>query len=158
MKLAMSMFATREHYLEAKCKQQEAALAELAKYFTGCEAVRCDEWLDKGIFMPKCKCEHWQICPMCAPHFFDADGKRKPPELTPLQECRAALDALRQAAKEAAEHLRHEAAELKRAHTISGEWDGTEPEAMAECKRLIALADRLQANGQGKPPAVGGSA
>ena len=100
--------------------------------------------------MPKCKCEHWQICPMCAPHFFDADGKRKPPELTPLQECRAALDALRQAAKEAAEHLRHEAAELKRAHTISGEWDGTEPEAMAECKRLIALADRLQANGQGK--------
>lgn len=49
--------------------------------------------------MPKCKCEHWQICPMCAPHFFDADGKRKPPELTPLQECRAALDALRQAAK-----------------------------------------------------------
>ena len=52
----------------------------------------------------------------------------------------------RQAAKEAAEHLRHEAAELKRAHTISGEWDGTELEAMAECKRLIALADRLQAN------------
>ena len=66
--------------------------------------------------------------------------------LPPLQECRAALDALRQAAKEAAEHLRHEAAELKRAHTISGEWDGTEPEAMAECKRLMALAGRLQAN------------
>ena len=108
--------------------------------------------------MPKCKCEHWQICPMCAPHFFDADGKRKPPELTPLQECRAALDALRQAAKEAAEHLRHEAAELKRAHTISGEWDGTELEAMAECKRLIALADRLQANERGKPAAEGGSA
>lgn len=83
-----------------------------------------------------------------APHFFDADGKRKPPDLTPLQACRAALDALRQAAKEAAEHLRHEAAELKRAHTISGEWDGAELEAMAECKRLIALADRLQANAE----------
>ena len=39
MKLTMSMFATREHYLEAKCKQQEAALAELAKYFTSGNCV-----------------------------------------------------------------------------------------------------------------------
>ena len=61
-------------------------------------------------------------------------------------------DHLREAAKEAAEHLRNEAAELKRAHTVAGEWDGTEPDAMAECERLIALANRLQANGQGKPP------
>ena len=39
MELTMSMFAKREHYLEAKCKQQEAALAELAKYFTSGNCV-----------------------------------------------------------------------------------------------------------------------
>ena len=68
-----------------------------------------------------------------------------------MQACQAQLDALREAAKEAVEHLRNEAAELQRAHTVSGEWDGTEPEAMAECERLIALADRLQANARIKP-------
>ena len=45
----------------------------------------------------KCKCEHWQECPTCMPHRFDADGKLKPPELTPLQACRAELAALRAA-------------------------------------------------------------
>lgn len=39
MELSMSMFAKREHYLEAKCKQQEAAIAELAKYFTSGNCV-----------------------------------------------------------------------------------------------------------------------
>ena len=101
--------------------------------------------------MQKCKCEHWQECPICAPQRFDGSGMRKPPEPTPLQACQAQLDALREAAKEAVEHLRNEAAELQRAHTVSGEWDGTEPEAMAECERLIALADRLQANARIKP-------
>ena len=106
--------------------------------------------------MQKCKCEHWQVCPACAPGMFDANGKRKPPEPTPLQACRAALDALSEAAREAAEHLRNEAAELQMAHTVSGEWDGTEPEAMDECERLIALADRLQANATNSADAEGG--
>ena len=60
----------------------------------------------------------------------------------------AERDYLRAAAKEAAEHLRNEAAELKKAHTVSGEWDRTEPDAMDECERLIALANRLQTNAQ----------
>lgn len=63
----------------------------------------------------------------------------------------AQLDHLREAAKEAAEHLRNEAAELKKAHTVAGELDGTEPDAMAECERLIALANRLQANAGVQP-------
>ena len=69
----------------------------------------------------------------------------------------AERNQLREAAKEAAEHLRNEAAELQRAHTVSGEWDGTEPEAMDECEKLIALADRLQANGLSNRCAVGTS-
>ena len=50
--------------------------------------------------MKKCECEHWQECPTCMPHRFDADGKLKPPELTPLQACRAELAALRAAQAE----------------------------------------------------------
>ena len=45
----------------------------------------------------RCKCEHWQDCPTCAPQRFDADGKRKPPEPTPLQACRAELETMREA-------------------------------------------------------------
>lgn len=45
----------------------------------------------------RCKCEHWQECPTCAPQRFDADGKRKPPEPTPLQACRAELETMREA-------------------------------------------------------------
>lgn len=70
----------------------------------------------------------------------------------------AERDHLRAAAKEAAEHLRNEAAELKKAHTVSGEWDGTEPDAMDECERLIALANRLQTNTGNKPRGVATSA
>jgi hypothetical protein len=44
----------------------------------------------------RCKCEHWQDCPTCAPQRFDADGKRKPPEPTPLQACRAELESMRE--------------------------------------------------------------
>ena len=44
----------------------------------------------------QCKCEHWQDCPTCEPQRYDADGKRKPPEPTPLQACRAELDAMRE--------------------------------------------------------------
>lgn len=47
--------------------------------------------------MTRCKCEHWQDCPTCAPQRFDADGKRKPPEPTPLQACRAELETMREA-------------------------------------------------------------
>lgn len=53
MELTMSMFAKREHYLEAKCKQQEAALAELHAKVQKLERERdsykraCDEWAEK---------------------------------------------------------------------------------------------------------------
>ena len=98
--------------------------------------------------MQKCECEHWQICPICAPQCYDENGALKPPEPTPLQACSSALDALREAANEAAEHLLNEAAELKKAHTISGEWDGTAPEVMAKYEEILALANRLQSNDQ----------
>jgi hypothetical protein len=42
--------------------------------------------------MKQCKCEHWQQCPVCMPHRFDADGNLKPPEPTPLQAARAQID------------------------------------------------------------------
>ena len=42
--------------------------------------------------MQTCKCEHWQQCPICMPHRFDADGRVKPPEPTPLQACRHELE------------------------------------------------------------------
>ena len=39
--------------------------------------------------MKQCKCEHWQQCPVCMPHRFDANGNLLPPEPTPLQVCQA---------------------------------------------------------------------
>lgn len=60
--------------------------------------------------------------------------------------------------KEAAEILRKEAVELRNAHTTNGKWYEKEPEAMAGCAKFIALSKNLRTNGQGKPPAVGGSA
>ena len=43
--------------------------------------------------MKDCKCEHWQNCPICAPQRYDENGKRKPPEPSPLQ---AELRAMRE--------------------------------------------------------------
>ena len=44
----------------------------------------------------RCKCEHWQDCPTCAPTRFDAEGKRKLPEPTPLQVCRSEIEMMRE--------------------------------------------------------------
>ena len=44
--------------------------------------------------MKQCKCEHWQQCPVCMPHRFDAEGNRLPPEPTPLQAAQAQIKAL----------------------------------------------------------------
>ena len=46
--------------------------------------------------MKQCKCEHWQQCPVCMPHRFDAESNRLPPEPTPLQSARAEIEALNQ--------------------------------------------------------------
>lgn len=54
MELTMSMFAKREHYLEAKCKQQEVAMAELAKYFTSGNCVP----VERATIMAK---DFWRI-------------------------------------------------------------------------------------------------
>ena len=32
----------------------------------------------------KCRCEHWQTCPVCYPQGFDANGKRLPIKSNPL--------------------------------------------------------------------------
>lgn len=61
--------------------------------------------------MKQCKCEHWQQCPTCMPHRFDASGNLLPPERTPLQACRAQVTALTSAlfeAQEAAKALQDE--------------------------------------------------
>ena len=44
--------------------------------------------------MRKCKCEHWQQCPVCMPHRFDAEGNVLPPEPTPLQAARDEVERL----------------------------------------------------------------
>lgn len=42
----------------------------------------------------QCKCEHWQQCPICMPHRFDANGNLLPPEPTPLQAARNRIEEL----------------------------------------------------------------
>lgn len=44
--------------------------------------------------MKQCKCEHWQQCPVCMPHRFDAEGNVLPPEPTPLQAARDEVERL----------------------------------------------------------------
>ena len=44
--------------------------------------------------MTQCKCEHWQQCPICMPHRFDAEGNVLPPEPTPLQAARTEIERL----------------------------------------------------------------
>ena len=39
-----------------------------------------------------CKCEHWQECPTCTPHRFDAAGNRKAPQSDPIPRQRKPLD------------------------------------------------------------------
>ena len=46
--------------------------------------------------MKQCKCEHWQQCPVCMPHRFDADGSLLPPEPTLLQAARTEIASLKQ--------------------------------------------------------------
>ena len=57
--------------------------------------------------MKQCKCEHWQQCPVCMPHRFDAYGNLKPPEPTPLQAARAQIDRDTALLRQALEVLSH---------------------------------------------------
>lgn len=60
------------------------------------------------MIIKKCNCEHWQQCPVCMPHRFDAEGNRLPPEPTPLQACQVQVSALKNAlfqSQEAAKNL-----------------------------------------------------
>lgn len=43
----------------------------------------------------RCKCEHWQFCPVCAPQMFDGNGNRLPPEPTPLEAAKSEIERLR---------------------------------------------------------------
>lgn len=55
--------------------------------------------------------------------------------------------ALVSSAEEAAAILREEAAALRECHTVSGEWDDTEPDAQAAYERMLNAAERLAPNG-----------
>jgi uncharacterized coiled-coil protein SlyX len=46
--------------------------------------------------MRTCKCEHWEVCPVCKPEWFDSEGNRLPPEPTPLQKANGRIEELEQ--------------------------------------------------------------
>ncbi len=46
--------------------------------------------------MKTCKCEHWEVCPVCKPEWFDRWGNRLPPEPTPLQKANGRIEELEQ--------------------------------------------------------------
>lgn len=58
----------------------------------------------------RCKCEHWQFCPVCAPQMFDGNGNRLPPEPTPLEAAKSEIERLRAAN----ERLREDAERMKK--------------------------------------------
>ena len=46
--------------------------------------------------MKSCNCEHWEVCPVCKPEWFDSEGNRLPPEPTPLQKAHGRIEELEQ--------------------------------------------------------------
>lgn len=46
--------------------------------------------------MRTCKCEHWAVCPVCKPEWFDNEGNRLPPEPTPMQKANGRIEELEQ--------------------------------------------------------------
>lgn len=73
--------------------------------------------------MQQCRCEHWQECPVCKPRRFDKDGKRLPPEPTPLQDARSKLEAMESHAKRLALSLECLLLECKDIQAVSKWWD-----------------------------------
>lgn len=49
----------------------------------------------------QCKCEHWQVCPMCKPEMYQSDGQRKSARLLALGAQRHDLQELVTAVKDA---------------------------------------------------------
>ena len=89
--------------------------------------------------MQQCRCEHWQECPVCAPHRFDKDGKKLPPEPTPLQDARAKLEAMESHAKRLALSLECLLLSCKDIAAVSKWWDSSHV-ALTEYQAAI---DRL---------------
>ena len=80
----------------------------------------------------KCKCEHWQICPVCSPSRFDADGNLLPPEPTPLEAARTQITALLAAlfqAQQAAKNFK------------AREWQGLTGEEIANIANELRWSD-----------------
>ena len=75
--------------------------------------------------MKQCKCEHWQQCPVCMPHRFDAEGNLLPPEPTPLQAAQAQIKALTAAL--------FQMQEAANALAAQREWVGLTDEDLAGC-------------------------
>lgn len=66
---------------------------------------------EKGENMKTCKCEHWAVCPVCKPEWFDRWGNRLPPEPTPLQKANGRIEELEQ-------QLATKDAEIERLKTV----------------------------------------
>ncbi len=62
--------------------------------------------------MKTCKCEHWAVCPICQPEWFDNEGNRLPPEPTPLQAANKTIEELKQQLTELADKVREECAQV----------------------------------------------
>jgi hypothetical protein len=60
---------------------------------------------EKGGDMRACKCEHWEVCPVCKPEWFDNEGNRLPPEPTHLQVANGVIGELRQQLAERTKQL-----------------------------------------------------
>ncbi len=68
--------------------------------------------------MKRCKCEHWQQCPICMPHRFDAEGNLLPPEPPPLEAARAEIKRLHAVNQELLEALKDVTAHLIAAYIL----------------------------------------
>jgi len=90
--------------------------------------------------MKSCNCEHWEVCPVCKPGWFDSEGNRLPPEPTPLQKANGRIEELEQQLTSA----RAEVAELNNNVTICVVHMGELRQQLADSqKREAMLRDAL---------------
>ena len=83
--------------------------------------------------MKQCKCEHWEQCPVCMPHRFDANGELLPIPLTPLQEAQETIAALMQDLQTTTDALGHANHDLMVRETVK---DDKITEQAAEIEKL----------------------
>ncbi len=101
----------------------------------------------------KCKCEHWQECPTCTPHRFDAAGKLKPPKPTlamdghPAAEYWRQIEAVHAAMLAEIDRLRRwKSTHAPRIEALEGLLRTAQAEAHAGREAVATLASERAAN------------